>query len=362
MSTSPDKPVVALMAGGSGQRFWPLSRPLRPKQLLDLGGGESLLRSTLRRARLLTDLDRVLLVTREDLGRVMADELPELHRANVLLEPVGANTGPCVGLAAIEAGRRYGDPVLVMLPADHRISDDGRFADVVRRGVELARRDDVLVVLGIRPTRPETQYGYIKVGEGAEGGYSPVVSFTEKPDRERAEIVHRTEGYYWNSGVFIWRASVILAALERHAPGIYGPLKPLLDLGDGPLFGERLRSAYADVERVSVDYAVMERADNAILIPADFDWDDLGSWTSLHRVFPSDEAGNTVVNAGGAPDPYLIDCERTLVYNESLRRISLIGLSGAVVVATPDTLMVLPAERSSQVRELSERFDPPVGW
>lgn len=349
------------MAGGSGRRFWPLSRPRRPKQLLSFGGEESLLRSTFNRALLLTDLERVLLVTREDLGKILAAEVPELPVDNLLLEPIGANTGPCVGLTAVEAGRRYGDPVLVMLPTDHRISNDAGFAGVVRRGVEIARREDVLVVLGMKPTRPETQYGYVRVEEGTEvgeAGYLQVESFTEKPDRTKAELFFRTRGYYWNSGVFIWRVSVILRALERHAPGIYGPLEPLLDLGNEPLVGESLRAAYAGVERVSIDYAVMERAGNVVLVPADFGWDDLGHWTSLRRVFPSDEAGNTVVNVGGAPESYLVDCERTLVYNESTQRITLIGLRDAVVVATPDTLMILPAERSSEIRGLSERFDP----
>lgn len=349
------------MAGGSGRRFWPLSRSRRPKQLLSFGGEESLLRSTFNRALLLTDVERVLLVTREDQGKILAAEVPELPGDNLLLEPIGANTGPCVELAAIEAGRRYGDPVLVMLPTDHRISDDARFARVVRRGVEIARGEDVLVVLGMKPTRPETQYGYVRVEDGAEageGGDLPVECFTEKPDRSRAELFLRTEGYYWNSGVFIWRVSVILEALERHAPGVYGPLEPLLGLGNKPLGGEPLRIAYAGVERVSIDYAVMERAGNVVVVPADFGWEDLGHWTSLHRVFPSDGAGNTVINVGGAPEACLVDCERTLVYNESSQRISLIGLTDAVVVATPDTLMVLPAERSPEIRGISERFDP----
>jgi len=346
------------MAGGSGRRFWPLSRYRRPKQLLSLGGEESLLRGAFHRALLLTDPERVLVVTREDLGGVISAELPELPGDNFLLEPLGADTAPCVGLAALEAARRYGDPVLVMLPADHLIADSDRFAGVVRSGVEIARREELLVVLGLRPTRPETQYGYIQAGEASPDGYRPVLRFTEKPEPAEAERFLTSGGHYWNSGVFIWRAGVILGALERHAPGVFRPLETLAGLA-GPLSGEVLRSAYAAVERISVDYAVLERADNVVMLPADFAWDDLGQWTSLHRVLPADGAGNTVVNAAGAPEPCLLDCERCLVYNESRGRICLVGQRDAVVVATPDAFLVIPAGRSPEVRALSESFDPP---
>ncbi|MCX7021710.1 MAG: mannose-1-phosphate guanylyltransferase, partial [bacterium] len=279
--TTPAKPVIALMAGGSGRRFWPLSRYRQPKQLLSLGGEESLLRAAFLRALLLTDPERILVVTREDLQEVTSAELPGLPKDNFLLEPLGADTAPCVGLVALEARRRYGDPVLVMLPADHRIADSGRFAEVVRNGVEIARREDLLVVLGLQPTRPETQYGYIQAGEVSPDGYRPVLRFIEKPGTAEAERFSSSGGHYWNSGVFIWRASVVLRALERHAPGVFRPLETLSGLA-GPLSGEVLRSAYNAVERISVDYAVLERADNVVMLPADFAWDDLGQWTSLH--------------------------------------------------------------------------------
>ena len=347
------------MAGGSGRRFWPLSRYRRPKQLLSLGGEESLLRGAFRRALLLTDPERVLVVTREDLGEVTFAELPELPRENFLLEPFGADTAPCVALVALEAARRYGDPVLVMLPADHHIAEDGRFAEVVRRGVEIALKGGLLVVLGMRPTRPETQYGYIRAGEASPDGYRPVLRFTEKPGPTEAERFLKSGDHYWNSGVFIWRANVVLGALERHAPGVFHPLEPLAGL-TGPFSDEALRSAYGAVERISFDYAVLERADNVVMLPADFAWDDLGQWTSPRRVFPTDGAGNTVVNAADVPESYLLDCERCLVYNESRGRVCLVGQRDAVVVATPDTFLVLPAGRSAEVRVLSERFDPPV--
>jgi mannose-1-phosphate guanylyltransferase len=356
--TIPEKPVLALMAGGSGRRFWPLSSRRRPKQLLPLSGGESLLRGAFRRATLLTDPERILVVTREDLGEVVRAELPELPRDNFLLEPLGADTAPCVALAALEAARRYGEAVLVMLPTDHHIADDARFAAVVRGGVEIARQGDLLVVLGLRPTRPETQYGYIRAGEVSPDGYRPVLRFVEKPGSAEAERLVESGGYYWNAGVFIWRAGVILDALERHAPGVFRPLRTLAGL-TGPLSGDALRPAYSEVERISVDYAVLERADNVVMLPADFAWDDLGQWDSLRRVLPRDPAGNAVVSAVGVPEPSLTDCERCLVYTESPGRICLAGLKDVVVVATPDTFLVLPAGRSAEVRALSERFDPP---
>jgi mannose-1-phosphate guanylyltransferase len=356
--TTPEKPVVALMAGGSGRRFWPLSRRRRPKQLLPLSGGESLLRGAFRRAVLLTDPERLLVVTREDLGEVTRAELPELPRENLLLEPLGADTAPCAALAALEAVRRYGEAVLVMLPADHLIADDARFAAVARRGVGIARREELLVVLGLRPTRPETQYGYIRAGEPSPDGYRPVLRFIEKPGPAEAERLIESGGHYWNAGVFIWRAGVILDALERHAPGVFRPLQTLAGLAE-PLSGEVLSTAYAAVERISVDYAVLERADNVVMLPADFAWDDLGQWTSLFRVLPRDPAGNAVVSAAGVPEPSLTDCERCLVYTESPGRVCLVGLGDAVVVATPDTLLVLPVGRSAEVRALAERFDPP---
>lgn len=358
-----EKPVVALMAGGSGQRFWPLSKKSRPKQLLHFGGEESLLRAAFKRALLLTSLERILLVTRRDLIEVLAAELPELPEENYLLEPKGANTGPCVAYAAFEARKRFGDPILVMLPADQRVVDRDGFAGVILGAVEVAARSDVLVVLGIEPTRPETQYGYIKTtGESCDVpgvDCQPVERFTEKPNYTRAVGFAETPGYYWNSGMFIWRSSIILRSLEESAPGVYWPLEPLGSDPAIPTPPELVESCYQTVRSISIDYAVMENADNVVMVPASFGWDDLGQWTSLRRVFTPDSTGNTIVSTADGPPPYMIDSEDNLIYNATGLQLVLIEQRNMVIVLTDDAVMFLPAERTADIRQVADHFDNP---
>jgi len=353
-------PVVALMAGGSGQRFWPLSTRSRPKQLLTFGGEDSLLRAAFKRALLLTSLERILLVTRQDLYDVLAEELPELPEENFLLEPKGANTGPCVGLTAVEAKRRFGDPAVVMLPADQRVNDRDGFHRVIDRGIRLATEEDTLVVLGITPTRPETQYGYIKVkpAESESSDWYPVERFTEKPNLNRARSFFEARGqYFWNSGMFVWRASQILNALREHSPGIYLPLEPLLEHTDAlPI--SAITEAYESVQATSIDYAVLEQAENVTMVPANFGWDDLGQWTSLRRVFKQDRAGNTIIKVDPSAESWFLDCQDMLLYNDTDKRVALIEQKDIIVVVTDDTVMVLPSSRSVEIRKLAEHFDP----
>ncbi len=360
---SSDKPVVALMAGGSGQRFWPLSKKTHPKQLLRFGGEESLLRAAFKRALLLTSLERILLVTRQDLYEVLSPELPELPRENYLLEPKGANTGPCVAFAAMTAARRFGDPVMIMLPADQRIVDRDGFAAVMLDAARLAAVRELLVVLGIEPTRPETQYGYIKTtGEPcpqSDVECHPVERFTEKPNFTRAVGFAETPGYYWNSGMFVWRASTILAALEEHSPGVYWPLESLAHSDAEEPTAETIAQCYSTVRSISIDYAVMENADNVVMVPATFGWDDLGQWTSLRRVFPADQTGNTIVNTAEAPPPYLIDSKDNLVYNATDQQLVLIDQQEMVFVLADSTVMILPASRTSDIRKVADHFDNP---
>lgn len=356
-----ESPVVVLMAGGSGQRFWPLSRKDKPKQLLSFGGEESLLRAAFKRALLLTSLERILLVTREDLYEVLAPEIPELPRENYLLEPRGANTGPCVAYASMTVSRRFGDPVMIMLPADQRIVDRDGFEAVMRAAAGVAAGDELLVVLGIKPTRAETQYGYIKtkLGDSADAVCHPVERFTEKPNLTRAEGFFETPGYFWNSGMFVWRTSTILKALQDNSPGVYYPLEPLSRAGEGGPDAATVARCYAEVRTISIDYAVMETAKNVVMVPATFGWDDLGQWTSLRRVFPADAVGNTVVNAGGGPAPYLIDSKDNLVYNATGRQLVMIDQQETVVVLTEDTVMVLPVSRTDEIRRVADHFDNP---
>jgi len=336
---------AVVMAGGQGTRFWPLSRGLKPKQLLPLGGGdESLLRATVRRVADLVPPERVLIVTGTGLRDAVLAELPELPPENVLAEPTGRNTAPCVGWAAATVARRDPAGVLAVLAADHFIRDEAEYLAVVRRAVHVAAGGE-LVTVGIPPTRPETGYGYLELGDALSEGVFRARRFVEKPDRTRAEEFLIAGNFLWNSGMFFFRADVVLAAIERFLPQL---AHGLAEYDVAAKRGEETAAvarSYASLPSISIDTGVMERAEQVAVVPGDFGWSDVGSWTTAYELASKDDAGNAVPH-----DAVTVDCERNYVFAPHGKVVALVGVTDLVVVDTADALLVMPRERAQDVR------------
>jgi len=288
MSNSVDfRPVI--LAGGSGTRFWPRSRRARAKQVLALDGERSMLQQTTERLKPLAGLEKTWIITNEFLAHEIADQLPGVPAAQIVQEPVARNTAPACGLAAFLIERDNPDAVLGVFPSDHVIGDEPRFLKALQKAIALAATSDNIVVLGIEPIRPETGYGYIETGDlTAEGDALHVRRFTEKPNQHRAEDFVSAGNYYWNSGMFLWSARTLANAVREHLPETAPLLESIAAAYGTPQFEEVFRSLYPKCENISVDYAVLEprsakgeHFSNLYCLPAEFSWNDLGSWASL---------------------------------------------------------------------------------
>ncbi len=341
---------AVIMAGGKGTRFWPRSRQKRPKQLLNIVGRRSMLQQTVARISGLLPPENILVVAGADHGPEVRGQLAELPAGNVILEPVGRNTAACIGLAALLVQQRDSAAVMVVLPADHLITDEDLFLATVRAAVAMARRQAALVTLGIRPTSPETGYGYIEAGESVGSAqnhtFYRVTSFHEKPDGERAKQYLELGNFYWNSGMFVWQAAAILEALQGHLPGLHADLqklKPFLERGELDAGVSRI---YPDLESISIDYGVMEKASNVLMVPADFGWNDLGTWASMTQIWPKDDQHNVFQG-----EIMALDSRRNVVYSRQ-RLCVLLGIEDLIVVDTDDALLVCPVTRAQDVGKI----------
>ncbi|MDQ3032277.1 MAG: sugar phosphate nucleotidyltransferase [Myxococcota bacterium] len=342
---------AVIMAGGSGTRFWPLSRKKKPKQLLPLAGSErSLLADTVARIAPLVPAERVIVVTAEHLAEMTRRDLPGVPPANVLAEPIGRNTAPCVGWAAAHVKRRDPDGVIAVLAADHHIADEPTFLEILERSLEAARGGE-LVTIGITPTRPETGYGYLELGEGIAPGVFRARRFVEKPNRARAEQFLAASNYLWNSGMFFFRADAVLDAIRVHLPGLGAALERFDRAADEGREDELVRAEYASLPSVSIDHGVMEKAERVAVVPGDFGWSDVGSWTTAWELAPKDEHGNAA-----GPEAVLVDAEGCYVRATSGKTVALIGVRDLVVVETEDALLIVPRERAQDVRAVVDEL------
>lgn len=342
------------MAGGRGTRFWPLSRRDRPKQLLALASGSSLLRDTFDRVEPLVGADRILVVTSGSLCEATRNELPELSPGNVITEPVGRNTAPCAVLGMGLAGRIDPHAPVALLPADHFIPDDDIFRTQMAEAFSLAAAKETVVTLGIPPTRPETGYGYLETADdGPVDGGTPVMglAFHEKPDPATAESYVRSSRHFWNAGIFIWNPVFFARAATAH-------LKPVVDLMADPVksfgtegFDPALENAYRDCPADSIDFAVMEKLDDFLVLPAAFRWSDLGSWDAWGELAPALPNDNR-----GRADILAIDSTGNIVLSGD-RLVALVGVRDLIVVETPDATLVCAQKDAQKIKEIIARLE-----
>ncbi|MBA7471271.1 Mannose-1-phosphate guanylyltransferase RfbM [subsurface metagenome] len=330
---------AVIMAGGKGERFWPLSKEKFPKQLLSLIGKRSLLQETVDRLQPLISPQDILVVTRRSLARAIERQLPQIPRKNIISEPVGRNTAPCIGLAAKMIKE---DAVMVVLPADHIIKPRRKFLDTLKKAVTLAKETENLITIGIKPTYPATGYGYIEAGTRERRQVFRVKRFVEKPDKKKAERFLKSGRFFWNSGMFVWRKSVVLEAIGKYMPSLYQKLQMISS--------KNISKLYPGLPNVSIDYGIMEKAKNSLLIPADFSWEDLGSWESLDKFLSRDKEKNAIIGRVST-----IDSQNCIMVNRK-GLLSAIGVSDLIIVSTEDVTLVFPKGKGQQVKKLVEKL------
>jgi mannose-1-phosphate guanylyltransferase/mannose-6-phosphate isomerase len=350
-----------ILAGGSGSRFWPLSRETWPKQMLQIAGEESLLQQTIKRVSGFFAPENVWIVTTEDKAQDIGFHLEALgawtKEIKYIKEPTGKNTAPAIGLAAVYLRHLSPESVMAVMPADHMIPDTDKFLADLELAIRAAEEDH-LVTFGIKPNRPETGYGYIKadkISGTKKAGLLGVEGFFEKPDLQTAKTYLSDGSYFWNSGIFVWKASKILSEIERHLPSLFKTLEEIETFLFQPIKAtnelqqtNQIRHLYELIESISIDYGVMERSENILMVPAQFRWSDLGSWTALDDIIQKDEAGNIL--KGNTID---IGSRNSIVFSGE-RLVATIGLKDTVVVDTPDATLVTSKERAQEVRKIVE--------
>lgn len=343
-----------ILAGGSGTRFWPRSRRSRAKQVLVLDGERSMLQTTADRLAPLASLEDLWVITNTLLSEVISEQLRSLLGEHMICEPAARNTAPAAGLAAFIVERTAPDTVLGIFPSDQVIGDEAAFRAVIEQGTQLAAAGENIVVLGIKPARPETGYGYIESGQVLRGGATRVRRFTEKPNRERAEEFLEAGNYYWNSGMFLWSARTLANAIREHLSETAPILEKIASAYQTPDFDSVFRELYPSCENISIDYAVLEprsakgeQKSNLYCLPADFGWNDLGSWSALyeHQLARQACADGNVAEAAGS---LALDAQGNYVYSPK-KFVALVGVHNLVVVETEDAILIAARDRSQDV-------------
>ncbi len=340
-----------IMAGGIGKRLWPVSNPKKPKQFINFDG-KSLLRRTYERIEPLIGADRTIVVTNKDMGKLVSSDLPELPEENIIEEPYRRNTAPCIGLSALIGQKKLGlsseNSVMAVLPADHLITEKDKFLSSIKEAIEVAKKGKSLVTLGIQPTGPRTGYGYIEAGEKeGTGAAREVLNFTEKPDRRTAEKFLSEGNYFWNSGMFVWRTDVLLEEIEKDLPSLSASLGRIKSALNTESETEIIDEEYEKMNSVSIDYGVMEKARDRSVVPASFNWNDVGSWSSLKPLLGEDEEGNS---ARGEVE--LKETEESVVFNDADKKILAFGVENLVIAESEDALLVMDKAKAEDLKEI----------
>jgi mannose-1-phosphate guanylyltransferase len=342
-----------IMAGGVGTRFWPKSRGRSPKQFLEILGKGTMVENTVDRLRPLVDQKDVFVVTNRLQTEMLRKLVPWLPPENILAEPLGRNTAACVGLAALWVQRINPDGMMVVSPADHIVKNPDEFVRILRLAVRVADERDALVTIGIKPTHPETGYGYIQSAEEeidrneyrSEGVYR-VKTFAEKPNLETAERFLKSGDFLWNSGIFVWKASVVLREIELHLPDLYEQLRDVAEAIGTQVYEQTLEHAYRIIRSISIDYGIMEKAGNVFVVKGDFGWSDVGSWDEVVRLTQKDADGNSLKGR-----VFSFDSKNNYV-DAGSKLVATLGVEDLVVISTDDAILICKKGKSQEVKEV----------
>ncbi|MEG6570602.1 mannose-1-phosphate guanylyltransferase [Thermoanaerobacterium thermosaccharolyticum] len=340
-----------IMAGGKGERFWPKSRIKMPKQFLKLYGDRTMIQQTVDRLKRLMPIKNIFVVTNIDYAGLISDQIPELPTENILIEPMGKNTAACIGLAAIHTERLDRDSIMVVVPSDHVIKDEETYLGVLKTAIEKAKLGDNLVTIGIKPQHPETGYGYINFKKITNeiinnNPVHKVERFVEKPDYDTAVKYVESGDYLWNSGMFIWKTSTILNAIKEYMPQLYSTLNVIRENFDSDELEKILYEEYSKLESISIDYGIMEKANNVYVVPGDFGWDDVGSWTSIERLYEKDENGNVIKG-----NVISVDTKKCIITGSD-KLIATLGIEDVIIVDTEDALLICSKDKAQNVKEV----------
>lgn len=338
-----------IMAGGVGSRFWPISRGSMPKQFLDiLGTGKSFIRQTFERFANIIPVENFLVVTNADYKTLVLEQIPELKSEQVLLEPVGRNTAPCIAYAAFRLMAMNPNADMIVTPADHLILDVDKFCNVMNEAVDFIRQNDVLMTVGIRPTRPDTGYGYIQIGRQAEGNskINQVKTFTEKPNLEMAKVFVDSGEFMWNSGIFVWKAETILKELKEHQNDMYHLFDSINAKYNTPDEPEAINTIYPECRGISIDFGIMEKASNVYVRCSEFGWSDIGTWGSLYQYSEKDENQNVV------PDTFMgYETKNCIIKSPEGKLVVIQGLDDYIVIDNNDVLMICQKQNEQNIKQ-----------
>ncbi len=337
-----------IMAGGVGARFWPKSRQSTPKQFLDiLGSGKSFIRHTFERFLPIVPVENFIVVTNRRYLDLVLEHIPELKAEQVLCEPIGRNTAPCICYAAYSLLKRDPEAEMIVTPADHFVSDEAGLRQIINECVEFASKSNALMTVGVRPTRPETGYGYIQVEDNSP--ISRVKCFTEKPNLEIAQVFMQSGEFFWNSGIFVWRATDIIEAVEKHLPEHHALFSSINDLYGTEGEAEAIHRVFSECRPISIDFGVMERADNVYVRVGEFGWSDVGTWGSLYQLAPKDKYANA------ESDDVMFYDSRSCIVSMPKDKVAVVsGLRDYIVVDTEDALMICPRNKEQEIRKYVE--------
>ncbi|MBT8294890.1 MAG: mannose-1-phosphate guanylyltransferase [Gramella sp.] len=350
--TKKDNYYAILMAGGVGSRFWPTSKAANPKQFQDiLGVGETLFQSTFRRLSKLIPAENIYVLTNRVYVNIIQDQIPSINTDQIVAEPEMRNTAPSILLGALKIQKANNDARILVAPCDHWIKDETAFIETVQKGFDHVNDEDRLITIGINPTSANTGYGYIKYAKEDAGTFKKVEQFTEKPNKAKANEFLEAGNYAWNAGIFIWKASFIIENFKSHLKEMYDLFDKGKDTWNTAEEEDFLKGNYGLAANISIDYGIMEKSEHVVMIPASFDWNDLGTWSSVQSELPADDDGNTVINSRLVAE----NSSGNIISTTSKKIIVMKDLSDYIIVDDEDVLMIIPKSEEQEIKQLRNK-------